>query len=72
MTKARPLSKRHNVITEFGISRKSGISILCNSYRYWVMTVITVMSVITLITYIGGGLSTMLATNLSAGSRYGI
>jgi len=53
MAKGRPLSERHNVITEFGFSRKMGILRLYRVRSYWVMTVITV---ITLITYIGGKL----------------
>ena len=54
MTKVRPLSERHNVITEFGISYRKEASTLCNPHRYWVMTVITVITVMTVITLFGG------------------
>ena len=54
MTKVCPLSERHNVITEFGISFRKEYLSLCNPHRYWVMTDITVMTVITLITLLGG------------------
>jgi hypothetical protein len=52
MTKVRPLSKRHNVITGFGISYENEYLTVYRLHSYWVMTVITVITVITLITYI--------------------
>ena len=56
MTKVRPLSKRHNVITEFGYLPYLGDRKLYSVRSYWVMTVITVITVITLITLLGGNL----------------
>ena len=52
MTKVRPLSERHNVITEFGYLPILRVWMLCNPHRCWVMTVMSVITVITLITYI--------------------
>jgi hypothetical protein len=52
MTKVRPLSKRHNVITGFGYYPHLRYWRLLRVRSYWVMTVITVNTVITLITYI--------------------
>ena len=54
MTEVRPLSERHNVITEFGYLPYLGDWMLWNRHGYWVMTLMTVMTVITLITLLGG------------------
>ena len=56
MAKGRPLSERHNVITELGYLPYLGDWKLYRARSYWVMTVITVITVNTLITYIGGKL----------------
>ena len=69
MTKVRPLSQRHNVITERGKFFGLEVWVPCRAHKHWVITVIAVMSVITVITYIGGGLSTLIATHPSTGSQ---
>ena len=50
MTEVRPLSERHNVITEFGYLPYLGDWMLWRARSYWVMTLMTVITVITVIT----------------------